>query len=142
FLDSDFHAIYQSEMQMGKLMNALTLMSIFIAFLGLFGLTAYSVQQRAKEIGIRKVFGAEESEIFLLLSSNYVKLIGVSCLIAVPTAYILISRWLDDFAFRVQFGLWVFVIACLGCFALAIMTVALQSYKSMGSNPIKILKSE
>lgn len=142
FLDADFQAIYQSEMQMGKLMNVLTLMSIFIAFLGLFGLTAYSVQQRAKEIGIRKVFGAGESEIFLLLSSNYVKLIGISCLIAVPSAYYLVSGWLDDFAFKVPLELWVFALASLGCFALAVVTVALQSYKSIGTNPIKILKSE
>lgn len=142
FLDADFQAIYQSEMQMGKLMNALTIMSIFIAFLGLFGLTAYSVQQRAKEIGIRKVFGAGESEIFLLLSSNYVKLIGISCLIAVPSAYFLVSGWLDDFAYKIPFELWVFAIASLGCFVLAIVTVALQSYKSIGTNPIRILKSE
>jgi putative ABC transport system permease protein len=142
FLDADFQAIYKTEMQMGNLMNALTGMSIFIAFLGLFGLTAYSVQQRAKEIGIRKVFGAGESEIFLLLSSNYLKLIAISCLIAVPTAYYLISDWLDDFAFKIPFEPWVFALASLGCFALAMMTVALQSFKSIGTNPIKILKSE
>jgi putative ABC transport system permease protein len=142
FLDSDFQSIYKSEMQMGKLMNALTLMSIFIAFLGLFGLTAYSVQQRAKEIGIRKVFGAGESEIFLLLSSNYLKLIAISCFIAIPSAYYLISGWLDDFAFKISFELWVFALASLGCFALAMITVALQSFKSIRTNPIKILKSE
>jgi putative ABC transport system permease protein len=142
FLDADFQAIYQSELQMGKLMNALTVMSMFIAFLGLFGLTSYSVHQRAKEIGIRKVFGAGESEIFLLLSSGYMKLILIACLIAIPLAYFLVSKWLEDFAFRIPFELWVFAMACIGCFALAIVTVALQSYKSIGSNPIRILKSE
>ncbi|MCR9015352.1 ABC transporter permease [Aquiflexum gelatinilyticum] len=142
FLDADFQAVYQSELQMGKLMNALTVMSIFIAFLGLFGLTAYSVQQRAKEIGIRKVFGAGESEIFLLLSSGYMKLILIACLIAIPMAYFLVSTWLDDFAFRIPFELWVFATAGLGCFVLAIFTVAIQSFKSIGTNPISILKSE
>jgi putative ABC transport system permease protein len=142
FLDEDFQAIYQSEMQMGKLMNALTLMSIFIAFLGLFGLTAYSVQQRAKEIGIRKVFGAGDAEIFVLLSGSYVRLIAISCLIALPFAYFLMGRWLDEFAFKVPFELWIFALAGLGCFALAIMTVAVHSFKSIATNPIKILKSE
>lgn len=142
FMDSDFQGIYKSEMQMGKLMSVLTLMSLFIAFLGLFGLTAYSVQQRAKEIGIRIVFGAGEAEIFFLLSSNYVKLIGISCLIAIPSAYMLVSSWLDEFAFKIPFEIWVFALACMGCFVLAILTVGLQSYKSIGTNPIKILKSE
>ena len=141
FLDEDFQAIYRSEMQMGKLMNALTMISIFIAFLGLFGLTAYTVQQRSKEIGIRKVFGAGHAEIFLLLSVSYVKLIAISCLIGIPLAYLLIGRWLDDFAFKVPFELWIFLTAGFGCLGLAIVTVAFQLYKSIGTNPIKILKS-
>jgi putative ABC transport system permease protein len=142
FLDEDFQAIYRSETQMGKLMNALTMISIFIAFLGLFGLTAYTVQQRSKEIGIRKVFGAGQAEIFLLLSVRYVKLIAISSLIGIPMAYLLIGRWLDNFAFKVPFELWIFLTAGFGCLGLAILTVGFQSFKSIATSPVNILKSE
>lgn len=142
FLDQDFEAVYHSEIRMGKLMNVLTLISIFIALLGLFGLTAYSVQQRSKEIGIRKVFGAGTSELFLLLSGTYFKLIGIAVLIAVPTAYLLMGEWLGDFAFRVPLTPWVFLIGAGACFGLALLTVLFHSVKSIGTNPVHILKNE
>lgn len=142
FLDQDFEAVYHSEIRMGKLMNVLTLISILIALLGLFGLTAYSVQQRSKEIGIRKVFGAETSELFLLLSGSYFKLIGVAVLLAVPTAYLLMGQWLGDFAFRVPLRPGVFLISAVACFGLALLTVLFQTIKSIGTNPVRILKNE
>jgi putative ABC transport system permease protein len=142
FLDQDFEAVYHSEIRIGKLMNVLTLISIFIALLGLFGLTAYSVQQRSKEIGIRKAFGAQTSELFLLLSGSYFKLIGVAVLLAVPTAYLLMGQWLGDFAFRVSLRPWVFLIGAGACFGLALLTVLFQTIKSIGTNPVSILKNE
>ncbi len=142
FMDEDFQSVYHSEMQMGTLMSVLTILSICIACLGLFGLTAYSLQQRGKEIGIRKVFGASMTEIFLLLSGTYVKLIGVSCLMAIPLAYFIVQEWLNNFVYRIPLESGVFIIAALSCFALALITVMMQSVKSIRINPINILKNE
>ncbi|MEX2592623.1 MAG: FtsX-like permease family protein [Anditalea sp.] len=142
FLDEDFQRVYQSEMQMGILIQVLSVISILIACLGLFGLTAYTTQQRSKEIGIRKVLGASMTEIFLLLSKSYVKLILISSLIAVPLALYFVQQWLRDFAYKIPIDFWVFILAGLACFALALFTVFLQSYKSIRMDPIKTLNSE
>ncbi|REG82542.1 ABC transporter permease [Algoriphagus antarcticus] len=142
FLDEDFGRVYQSEMKMANLLQVLTGISILIACLGLFGLTAYTTELRNKEIGIRKVFGATMSEIFLLLSASYFKLILISILIAVPLALVFMQRWLEDFAYKTGIEIWVFVLASLACFGLALATIFFQTYKSIRANPVNILKSE
>lgn len=142
FLDEDFQQVYEVEMQMGTLMQVLTGISILIACLGLFGLTAYTTEQRSKEIGIRKVFGASMAEIFLLLSRSYVKLITISSLIAVPFALYIVQQWLKNFAYKTSMDIQVFVLAGLACLGLALLTVFLQAYKSIGMNPIKSLRTE
>ncbi|MDR7127730.1 putative ABC transport system permease protein [Algoriphagus sp. 4150] len=142
FLDEDFGRVYQSEMKMANLLLVLTGISIIIACLGLFGLTAYTTELRNKEIGIRKVFGATMPEIFLMLSASYFKLILVAMLIAVPIALVFMKRWLEEFTYRIGIEIWVVALATLACFGLALATIFFQTYKSVRANPVKTLKSE
>jgi putative ABC transport system permease protein len=142
FLDEDFGRVYQSEMKMADLLKVLTVISILIACLGLFGLTSYTTHLRTKEIGIRKVFGATMGEIFLMLSSSYLKLLGISTVIAIPLAVYFMDKWLEEFAFKAGIEFWVIGIAALVCFALALATVFFQSFKSIKASPVDSLKSE
>lgn len=142
FLDEDFGRVYESEMKMANLLQVLTGISILIACLGLFGLTAYTTELRNKEIGIRKVFGATMPEIFIMLSASYFKLILISMVIAVPLALVFMRRWLEEFAYKTGIEIWVIVLASLACFVLALATIFFQTYKSIRANPVKALKSE
>lgn len=142
FLDEDFERVYSSEMKMANLLQVLTGISILIACLGLFGLTAYTTELRNKEIGIRKVFGATLPEIFIMLSASYFKLILVSMLIAVPLALVFMKRWLEEFAYKTGIEIWVIVAAIVACLGLALATIFFQTYKSIRANPVKTLKSE
>ncbi|MCE7053063.1 ABC transporter permease [Algoriphagus sp. AGSA1] len=142
FLDEDFNRVYRSELKMANLLQVLTGISILIACLGLFGLTAYTTERRFKEIGIRKVFGATLPEIFLMLSLSYFKLILISMLIAVPLAMMFMNRWLEEFAYKTGIEIWVIGVAVVVCFTLALGTIFFQTYKSIRANPVKSLKSE
>lgn len=142
FLDEDFGNLYESEMRMEGLLWVLTLGSISIAILGLFGLTSFTAHLRVKEIGIRKVFGASMPEIFILLSRSFVKLILIAILIAVPLSIYVMSGWLEEFAYRTGLEIWVILLASVFCLILAVGTIFLQSFKSMKANPIRSLKNE
>jgi putative ABC transport system permease protein len=142
FLNEDFGRVYESEMNMANLLQVLTGISILIACLGLFGLTAYTTELRNKEIGIRKVFGATMLEIFVMLSASFFKLILLSMIIAVPLALVFMQRWLADFAYKTGIEIWVIIGAILACFGLALATIFFQTYKSIRANPVKSLKSE
>lgn len=142
FLDEDFARVYQADLKMGDLLKVLTVISILIACLGLFGLTSFTTHLRKKEIGIRKVFGATMAEIFLMLSSSYLKLLGISTVIAVPLAMYFMDKWLEEFAFKTGIEFWVIAISALACFGLALATVFFQAYKTINSSPVKSLKSE
>jgi putative ABC transport system permease protein len=142
FLDEDFGRVYQGEMKMADLLKVLTVISIVIACLGLFGLTSYTTHLRTKEIGIRKVFGATMPEIFMMLCSSYLKLLVVSTVIAVPLAVYFMDQWLEEFAFKTGIEFWVIVASALVCFALAIGTVFIQSYQSIQADPVDSLRSE
>jgi putative ABC transport system permease protein len=142
FLDEDFGKLYQSEQRMEGLLWALTMGSIAIAILGLFGLTSFTAHLRVKEIGIRKVFGASMLEIFGLLSSSYIKLILIAMLFAIPLSIYVMEGWLTDFAYQIGVEIWVIVLAAGSCLILALGTIFFQSYKSLQANPVKSLKSE
>lgn len=142
FLDQDFDRVYQSEMKMADLLEVLTFMSILIACLGLFGLTAYTTHLRTKEIGIRKVFGASMPEIFMMLSASYLKLVLISVVLAIPTAVYFMDQWLEEFAYKTGISIWVIALAIVGCLGLAALTIFFQTYKSIQANPVKSLKDE
>jgi putative ABC transport system permease protein len=142
FLDEDFGKMYESEQRMEGLLSTLTMISIVIAILGLFGLTSFTAHLRTKEIGIRKVFGASMVEIFLLLSKSYLKLILIAMVIAVPIAVVAMNSWLEEFAYQTGMSVWVILLAAGSCLGLALGTIFIQSYKSLRADPVKSLKSE
>ncbi len=142
FLDEDFGRVYQSELKMTGILQTLTGISMVIACLGLFGLTAYTTHMRIKEIGVRKVFGASMSEIFVMLASSYMKLLLLAALVAVPLALYFMESWLQDFAFRIGLELWLIGVAILASFSLALLVIFFQSFKSIRANPVNSLKNE
>jgi putative ABC transport system permease protein len=110
--------------------------------LGLFGLSAYTASQRIKEIGIRKVLGASVPDITKMLSTDFLKLIIMAIVIASPIAWWVMSKWLEDFAYRINISLWVFVIAGLVAIVIAFLTVSFQAIKAAIANPVKSLRTE
>lgn len=117
-------------------------LAIFIASLGLFGLASFVTEQRVKEIGIRKVLGASIFELVSLLSKEFAKWVLVANLIAWPAAYYFMNNWLQDFAYRINIGWWVFVLSGFGAFAIALITVSFQAIKAATANPVESLKYE
>ena len=142
FLDDDYAQLYRSEQQLGTVMDAFAGIAIILTCLGLLGLSAYVVAGRTKEIGVRKVLGASVASIVALLSKDFLKLVLIAVLIASPLAYYAMSRWLADFAYRIDIQWWVFALAGLIAVGIALLTVSFQSVKAALMNPIKSLKSE
>ena len=142
FLDDHFAKLYQSDKQVSVVMSILAGLAIFIACLGLFGLATFTAQRRTKEIGIRKVVGASVFQITALLSKDFLKLVLISFIIAVPVAWIGMSKWLEDFAYRINISIWVFVVAGICAIAIALLTISFQSIKAALANPVKSLRSE
>ncbi|MDY8137528.1 ABC transporter permease [Aquimarina sp. 2201CG5-10] len=142
FMDQDFENTFRSEQRMSTVLNIFTLMAMIIACLGLFGLAAFSAEQRIKELGIRKVLGAKVSQLTLLFSSEFTKLILISILLSMPIAYFLVNEWLKDFAYRTPIDIWVFVLAAVFAFIITILTVSFQAIKASIANPINSLRTE
>ena len=142
FLDDDYNELYKSELQLGIVMNLFSGIAIVLACLGLFGLSTFVVQQRIKEIGIRKILGASLVHIVGLLSGKFTILVIVAVALASPFAYLLMTQWLQGFAYRVEISLWTFAIAALSALAIAFLTVSVQSIKAALTNPAQTLKSE
>ena len=142
FLDEDFNKLYQSEELTGRLFSIFSIIAIFIASLGLFGLASFTAQQRTKEIGVRKILGATVAGIVTLLSKDFLKLVALSTLIAWPIAYYVMSLWLQDFAYRVDIGFDTLVSASIFSLLIAILTVSFQAFKAAIANPVDSLKYE
>ncbi len=142
FAEETYDQQYKKEQDLGSIFIAAALIAIFIACLGLFGLAAFSAQQRVKEIGIRKVLGASVTDITGLLSGDFIRLVFVSIVIASPIAWWGMHKWLQDFAYRTSIEWWVFVVAGLTAILIALVTVSLQAVKSAMSNPIECLRTE
>ena len=142
FLDQNFARQYEAEAKQEKLSLTFTILAIFIACLGLFGLAAFTAQQRVKEIGIRKVLGATVTSIAFMLSKDFVKLVLIAICIATPIAWYAMNKWLEGFAYRVSVEAWVFVLAAVVAMAIAIVTVSIQAIKAGMANPVKSLKTE
>ena len=142
FVDENYNKQYQSERQFGNIFTTASFLAIFIACLGLFGLAAFTAEQRTKEIGIRKVLGAELSQIVRLLSKDFLKLVGVAFVIASPLAYYGMTKWLENFAYKTEISWWVFAVAGGSAIAIALLTVSWQSVKAALTNPVKSLRSE
>ncbi len=139
FMDADFNNIYEAEQRTGKLFITFAVFAIFIGCLGLFGLVTYAAEQRTKEIGVRKVLGASVSGIVAMLSKDFAKLVLIASLIAFPVAWWVMNKWLQSFAYRIDIGWWVFVVAGLAAILIALITVSFQAIKAAIANPVKII---
>ncbi len=142
FLDDKFKSLYENEQRTGLLFNIFAGIAIFISCLGLFGLAAYTAQVRTKEIGVRKVLGASVSGIIQLLAKDFVKLVVIAIVIATPIAWYLMNTWLQDFAYKINLGWSVFVIAGLISIIIALIAISFQSIKAAIANPVKSLRTE
>ncbi|MBB6127944.1 ABC transporter permease [Mucilaginibacter lappiensis] len=142
FMDERFASMYADVQRMGRIFTSFAILAIIIACLGLFALAAYMAEQRSKEIGIRKVLGASIGNITTLLSLNFIKLVFIAIVIASPIAWWAMTKWLQDFTYRIPIGWEVFVFAGIVAISIALLTVSFQSIKAAIANPIKSLKSE
>lgn len=142
FLDESFMAQYDDQQRFGQTILYATLLTLFIALLGLFGLTAFTVERRTKEIGVRKVLGASVSGIITLLAKDFMKLLGLAFLIAIPLAYTLSEKWLAGFAHRTDLVWWIFIGAGIVTLTVGFLTVCIQSVKAALANPVKAIKAE
>jgi len=137
-----FERAYFTEQRKGRVFGAFAILAIFIACLGLFGLTAFAAEQRTKEIGIRKVLGASDSKIFLLLSKEFVRWVLLANLIAWPISYFAMNKWLQNFAYRTHIGVVAFLLSGGTALLIAYLTVSYQSIKSARANPVDSLRNE
>ena len=142
FVDDYFNAQYRNDEQLGKVFTAFSILAIFIACLGLFGLTAYMTVMRTKEIGVRKVMGSSSFQLVRLLSSQYLKLVLIAFVIACPIAIYLMNEWLSQFTYHISLNIWIFLVAGLICFSIAVVTVGVKSWQSANLDPAKALKCE
>ncbi len=142
FMNDDFDAMYRSEQHVQQIFFSFSALAILIACLGLFGLAAYAAEQRNKEIAIRKVIGAGIANIINILSADFIKLVGISILIASPIGWFAMNKWLEDFAYRIKISWIVFLIAGLIAIAIALITISFQSVKAAMANPVKSLRTE
>jgi putative ABC transport system permease protein len=142
FMDEVVQKQYDSEITLGNIINSFTLMAIIISALGLFGLASFSAEQRNKEIGIRKVLGASVSGIVRLLSKDFLKLVGISFIVATPIAWWAMNKWLQGFNYRVSISWWMFALAGLIAVLIALFTVSSQAIRAAVANPTKSLKTE
>ena len=142
FVDEEYGAKFRSEERVASLASVFTALAIFISCLGLFGLASFVAEQRTKEIGVRKVLGASISQLWLLLSKDFIRLVVIALLIASPLAYYIMGQWLQKFSYRTSVGWDVFAIACIGALIITLITVSFQAIKAATSNPVDSLRTE
>ena len=142
FMDETFDRMYQSEMRTNRLFGTFSIIAVLISCLGLFGLVVFTAELKTKEIGIRKVLGASIFDIVKLLTKEFLILVGIAIVIAMPLAYYLLDRMLQDFAYRISLTWWIFAVAALATIVLTLLTVSVVAIKAAIANPIKAIKTE
>jgi putative ABC transport system permease protein len=142
FLDAAFDSQYRSEQRLGSIFSIFAVLSIFIACLGLFGLSAFMAERRTKEIGVRKVLGASVSNVVVLLSKDFLRLTLIAIVIAFPVAWYFMNKWLEDFAYRINITWTIFLIAGFGTLIITLVTISFQAIGAAVANPVKSLRTE
>jgi putative ABC transport system permease protein len=142
FIDESFERMHRSDQRMGEVFTVFSVLAILVACLGLFGLAAYTIEQKTREIGIRKALGARVSSIYLLMSRDFIKWVAIANIIAWPVAYWAMNRWLQNFAYRVHVVIDIFLLSGGIALVLALVTVSFQSIKAARANPIDSLRYE
>ena len=142
FVDDDYAKKFSNEERVGKLANVFAILAILISCLGLFGLTSFVAEQRKKEIGVRKVLGASVFNVWNLLSKEFVMLVSISFIIAIPLSYYFMHNWLQNYSYRTQLSWWIFIAAAIGCLLITVIVVSMQAIRAAVSNPVKSLRTE
>jgi len=142
FLDEFYDRQYKASNQFGQVFAIFSWLAILIACFGILGLSTHNILQRIKEIGIRKILGASAQNLVLILSKDFLKLIGIAFVIAVPVTWWIMHRWLQDFAYRISISWWIFLLAGIVAAVIAIATISFQTIKAIMTNPVKSLKTE
>jgi putative ABC transport system permease protein len=142
FLDEDYESLYKSEQRIAGIFSTFSTLAILLACLGLFGLTAYAVVQRTKEIGIRKILGASIPSIISLLAKDFLLLVIIAIVVASPLAWYAANQWLQDFTYRINIEWWMFAAAGIIALVIAFTTISFQAVKAALANPVKSLRTE
>jgi len=142
FLEASYDEMYKTEINMGKIITYFTILAIVIACLGLFGLGSFIIEQRTKEIGIRKTMGAFALSIMGAFSKEFIILVAISNFIAYAPAYYLLRSWLDDFAYRINISFWAFISTTILSILIAMIIIGTQTLKAANTNPVESLKYE
>jgi putative ABC transport system permease protein len=142
FLDQDFDSQYAADQKRGKIFTAFSVLTILITCLGLLGLVAFTTQQRQKELSIRKIMGAGISEIVPLVTKNFIVLVGISCLIAFPVAYLFMDKWLKIFPYNTGLSVMPFLLSALAVLLITMLTVSFHAVKAAVANPVNSLRTE
>ena len=142
FVDEKLASGYNAEIRMGRIFKYFSFMAIFIACLGLYGLIAFTIEQKFKDIGVHKVLGASVPNIVYLISKNYLKWVVISNLIAWPVAWFAMNKWLENFAYRIGFSVWSFLLAGTAALLIALLTVSWQTIRAAMANPVESLRYE
>jgi putative ABC transport system permease protein len=142
FMDERISANYKSEINMAKIVSSLSGIAIFLSILGILGMIIFTIQQRIKEIGIRKVNGAKVSEILAMLNKDFVKWVAIAFVIATPIAYYAMNKWLENFAYKTELSWWIFALSGMLALGIALLTVSWQSWKAATRNPVEALRYE
>lgn len=142
FMDEDFQRQYQKELKMQQFFGLAAALSIVIACMGLFGLAIFTAQKRTKEIGVRKALGAGVADVVMLLSKDFLKLVTIAVIAAIPIAWIAMNKWLENFAYRTTINWWIFLMAGLAAIVIALLTVSFRAVKAAMANPVNSLRTE
>ena len=142
FLDENFASLYAAEQSTGQIFTSFTIIAILIASLGLFGLAAFVTEQRTKEIGIRKVLGASIRQILFLLTKDFLYLVGAAFVLSIPVSWWAMNKWLQDFAYRININVWVFLLSGIAAVCIALLTISFRAIRASVANPVSSLKAE
>jgi ABC-type antimicrobial peptide transport system permease subunit len=142
FTDEEYAHKFDDEARMGNLATFFAVLAIFISCLGLFGLASFVAEQRTKEIGVRKVLGASVFNLWKMMSKDFVSLVIISCIIAVPVAWYFLHQWLQKYEYRTEISWWIFAVAGMGALMITLLTVSFQAIKAAMANPVRSLRTE
>jgi putative ABC transport system permease protein len=142
FMDDQLNELYQKEKKLSYLISGFSILAILLACLGLYGLVAFTVDQRRKEVGIRKVLGASISSLLIRFSRQYILLIGAASLIAIPTVQYILNRWLENFAYRIEISWWIYILSTVALIVVALFTISHQVLRAALVNPVNVLRDE
>jgi ABC-type antimicrobial peptide transport system permease subunit len=142
FVDESIADFYKSEQDISRLLTWSTGLAIFISCMGLLGLAIYTTNQRTKEIGVRKVLGASVTQIVSILSKEFIRLVGIASLIAIPLSWWAMHKWLENFAYKTTLSWWVFLLGTLVMMVIALITLSIQTIRAAKANPVESLRTE